>query len=146
MSPWSARHDVAERDERGAIAGLQAVEHSLAGGLQVAEPQALQARAHVERQHHVQRNLLEAREIDALAHAIVQHLEIGRRQPLHRPAVLGHQHIDAHRLDSAGEGLLRRRRARGAKATIATDSAINGRRSRATTDPPAAVHHQAAPR
>ena len=69
------------------------------------EPQPLEARAHVERKHHVQRNLLEACQIDALTHAIVEHLEIVGGQTLHRAAVFRHEDVHAHGLDTAREGL-----------------------------------------
>ena len=72
------RHDVAECDERRAIAGLEAFEGSLTCRLQMTEPQALKTGAVVERKDDVQWNLFEAREVYALADAVVEYLEIRR--------------------------------------------------------------------
>jgi hypothetical protein len=105
--PDSGCDDVAERDERRTIARPQAIEHAAAGGLQVAQPQTLEARAHVEREHHVERNLFEAGEIDRLPDAVVEHLEVGGRQPLQRLAVAGDEHVHAHGLQAALEDRLR---------------------------------------
>ena len=69
---------MAECDERRAIAGLEAFEDSFTCRLQMTEPQALKAGAVVERKDDVQWNLFEAREVDALADAVVEHLEIRR--------------------------------------------------------------------
>ncbi len=74
----------------------------------MAEPETLQARAHVEGQHDVQGNLLEAGEIDRLPHAVVQHFEIARHQALDWLAVCGDEHVHADRFDSARKGLRRR--------------------------------------
>ncbi|HUP41068.1 MAG TPA: hypothetical protein VM115_13170 [Vicinamibacterales bacterium] len=96
---------MAERHERSAVAGFQSFEQPLARGLQMTEPQPLQAGTHVERQHHVQRNLFEAREIDVLTNTVIQDVEIIRCQPLQRAATLGHEHVDAHRINAAAERL-----------------------------------------
>src|SRR5688572_27954872 len=75
------RDDVTERDKPGSIASLQAIDHSHARRLQMVEALPLKARADLKFKHHVQWNSLEARMIDVLTHAVVQHLEIRRRQP-----------------------------------------------------------------
>jgi len=71
------RDDMAEGDQGRAVTRLQPIEHGPARGLEMAEAQSLQARAHVERKNHVQRDLLEAGEIDPLSHAVVLHLKVG---------------------------------------------------------------------
>ena len=64
---------MAEGDERRLIVLLQRREHARAGAAQLIQPFAGHAVAHVERQDDVQRNLLEADQIDLLRHAVVEH-------------------------------------------------------------------------
>ncbi len=71
------------------------------------EPQSLKARTHIEREHDIQRNLLEAGEIDFLPDTVVEDLEIGRSQPLDRTPALGDQHVDSNGFNPAREDGLR---------------------------------------
>jgi len=80
---------VVERDERGLILRFQTGQQ-LTGRLpEVIEALTDDAVAHVENQHQVQRDFFEAREIDLLRHAVVDDLEVVRRQPAHWPAPAG---------------------------------------------------------
>ena len=90
---------MAEGDERGLIRRLQRAQHGAAGRLQPIETVARDAVAHVEREDRIERNLLEADEIDLLRHAVVDHLEIRSREAAHRLSLIGDEHIDADRLD-----------------------------------------------
>ncbi len=60
---------------------------------------AADALAHVERQHDVERNLLEADEVDLLRHAIVQHFEVGRLEADDRFVAIGDEDVHAYGLD-----------------------------------------------
>src|SRR5262249_2471930 len=68
---------------------------------QLLETIAADALAHVEREHHVQRNLLEADEIDLLRHAVIEHFEVARLETSERgtSVAIGHQYIHTYRLD-----------------------------------------------
>ena len=128
------RHDVAERDECRAIARFQAVEHGAARGLQMAEPETLQARAHVEREHDVQGNLLEAGEIDRLPHAIVHDFEIGR----HRPCTGWPFAVTSTSTRTASMRLEKVCADGAATASASAPASVRADRSSPTRDPPAA--------
>ncbi len=65
------------------------------------ETVARHAVAHVERQDDVERDLLEADDVDGLGDAFVADVEVGRRQPSDGPAILRDEHVDADRLEPA---------------------------------------------
>ena len=108
----------------------------------MAQPQPLKARAHIERKHHIQRNLLEAGEIDFLSNAVVQDLEVGGVSPwTGRPfsvtststrtaSIRLVKIVCALALDAASK---------------AAATAISGRRNSSTRDPPADGRQPAAP-
>ena len=100
-----------ERHQRGLIGFLQPAENGAARAPQVVEPLARDAVAHVEAENHVERNLLEADEIDLLRHAVVEDLEVGGFQAGDRLAFVGDEDVDAHRFYFRRERrLLRRQR------------------------------------
>src|SRR4029453_2112594 len=61
--------------------------------------------AHVEREHHVQRNLLEADEIDLLRNTVVAYIEVGRLEAENGATLvaIGDQDVDANSLYLRGE-------------------------------------------
>ena len=93
-------HDdgVAKRHECCLIRGSQVTEHRGRGLAQPRQPRAGHTRAHIESKYEVERNLLEAHQVDALEHAIVADLEVVGTEPCDWTTALRHQHVDAHGL------------------------------------------------
>ena len=84
--------------------------HGLAGGDELLQPRSLDASARIEHQHH--RDVASRRRhVDALADAVVQHLEISGAEPLDRTAARGDEGVEAHAIDGhAEDGLLLKER------------------------------------
>src|SRR5262245_2373325 len=102
---------MAEREQRRTIILGQSIEQRMAGRLQVLQPFAGHAGADVECQEHVQRNLLEAHEIDRLKHTVVTHFEVAGTESSDNFGAIGDEHVHAYGFALCGEGrLLGRRR------------------------------------
>ena len=90
---------MAERDERRLIPLLERHEHSRAGAAQLVQPFAGHAVAHVEREDDVERDFIEADQVDDLRHTVVDDLEVAGTQAADRLAVIGNEHVDADGFD-----------------------------------------------
>jgi hypothetical protein len=94
---------VAEGDQSGLIAGLESAKDCGAGGAKTIEAIPRDAVAHVEGEHDVQRNLLEADEVDLLEHAVVADLEVGPTETSHGTVAVGDKDVHPHGVDPARE-------------------------------------------
>jgi hypothetical protein len=124
---------LSERHQAGLIPWEQAGRHHPAGCPQLPELLGGQAGTHVERHHHVDRDLIETDQLDVLADPVVLEFEVGWCEPLHRAQFVRDEHIDPDGLDLAGEGhLLRhgRRRARKKRNDSAEDNGPTGHHER----------------
>ena len=72
-----------------AVVTRESCHHRAARRLQLGQRLAHHAPAHVQREDDVERDRVERREVHLLADAVVEHLEVGRRQPAHRLPAIG---------------------------------------------------------
>ena len=114
-----------ECQQRRSIVLRESIEQRMTGSLKVRQPFSRHARAGVEREKDVQRDLLKADEIDRLRYAVVAHLEVAGAEPGDDLAAVGHEHVHSNRLALRRKGRLLRRRSHRAPISTATLAATS---------------------
>jgi len=90
---------VRERHEHRSVGSAEVTEKRVSSGLQVLQRRSRDAVAHVEHQRDAERLGFSTNDIDLLAHAVVEELEVVPGQALHRLSVSADEDVDTDGID-----------------------------------------------